>query len=540
MRATDRRCSTIALVAIAILGCEANGSGGPAAAPDPCGYALGMESALHVSESCGVDGGDGSLASPYKTLADATKAAQAGDTIALAPGAYVGGVELAAGINLVGLLDDHVTISGDGEHVLKISGKGSTEVRGLTVMGTAKRGIVVDQTAISLGGVHVKGVGGTGVHVTGSPTVDLIGSRISASAGVGLIAKGTGKVGIIDPIYLPSPRVADGKVGIIDPIYAPGSSIQGNQGGGVAIIDPIYSPAKTDELSVAHLLVKATDIDANGGFGIALYGAGAIIERSAIRNTIKGAKGPWADGILVAMGKGKAAQTPDIHIDESSLVLDNGRTGVLVMGPSKVLVDGEISGNKFCGAWAGNPMSLFHVRAKATLHGNKMVGLTVSKGADLRVDGATISGTTVMMLKNAKGEVMKVADGIGVYDGARATVKKAHISGNARAAVVIHAAAQKKDADGNGLVDARGNPELDVQIEGCTMTGNKHGIVVNGAPEPPQYVSANTRERGDGKQNGSGGTDVTPAEDPPDDLGVQTEFCTGDNGGDEGCAPAFE
>ncbi len=543
MRATNRTSIAIgiAIITAALSACESNAHTGPTITPDPCGYAIGMDSALHVSQTCGVTDGDGSVTSPYGTLAAAVAAAQPGDTIAMAPGAYLGGIELAAGVNLVGLLDEHVTISGDGEHVLKISGKGSSEVRGLTVKGAAKRGIVVDQTAISLGGVFVDGIGGTGIHVTGSPTVDLIGSRINESAGVGLIAKNTGKVGIIDPIYLPAPRVADGKVGIIDPAFSPSSSIQGNKGGGVAIIDPIYNPSKNDEAAFAHLLIKATDIDGNGGFGVALYGAGAIIERSAIRNTIKAAKGPWADGILVA--KGKSAQTPDLRIDETSMVLDNARTGVLVLGPSNVIIDGEISGNGFCGSWAGNPGAVVRVRAKATLHGNKMVGITVSKGADLQVHGATISGTREMTLTGPDGSV-KVADGIGVYDGARATVMKAHLSGNARAALVIHAAAQKKDDAGNVVVDNSGNPELDVQVEGCLLKGNKFGIVVNGSTAPPAFAAANTREvkDSDDKNNGpSNGGKVKPAQDPnQDDLGVQTEFCAGDNGGDEGCAPSFE
>ena len=140
---------TMAATAVA---CEAT-TGGGGGAPDACAYALGTESALHVSQTCGVAGGDGSIASPYGTLAEAAAAAEVGSTIALAPGAYVGGIELAAGVNLVGFLDEHVSITGDGEHVLAIKGAGKTEVRGLTVTGAAKRGIVVTDTAITLGAI---------------------------------------------------------------------------------------------------------------------------------------------------------------------------------------------------------------------------------------------------------------------------------------------------------------------------------------------------------------------------------------------------
>lgn len=515
-------------LALAVLAaaCDLTGGDTPAVPSNSCAFALGTEAALHVSQSCGVDGADGSVARPYRTLAEAAAAAEAGDTIALAPGAYVGGVELAGGVKVVGLIDEHVSVSASGEHVLKFTGKGSSEVRGVTVSGAAARGIMVDGSAISLGGVHVKDVGGVGVYVIGADAVDLIGSRITGSAGVGLIVKGSGKVGIIDPTYSPSPRGIDSKVGIIDPTYAPNSVIAGNKGGGVAIIDPTYSPIKSDEVTVAHLLVKATDIDGNGGFGIALYGAGALIERSAIRNTAKGAKGPWADGILITMGA--TNEVPDLRIDAGSVVLDNARTGVLVMSAARVALEGDVSGNGFCGAWVGAQGARFDALAKATLHRNRMVGITASKGADLRITGATITGTRIHTIDGPDGKI-DVADGIGVYDGARATVTNARIEENARAAVVVHAAATVKDVNGDEV--------LDVIIEGCTMKANGYGIIVNGAPEPPAYAAANSRDDGDGHK-GTGAP--APGQDEDGNLGVQTEFCSGENSDEAGCAPSVE
>lgn len=518
--APSRRLGLAAALGLTLLvaGCvPSDGDGGDNGGngPDPCAFALGSESAIHVSETCGSLTGDGSAAAPFANLAQAVAVAKAGDTIALSVGVYAGGVTLPVDVQLTGFEADKTTVRGDGAQVLLVSGGGATAISGLTLEGKAERGLVVEKAALKLSGVRVQGLKGHGVYVTGSPSVEIRSSTIRANGGTGVVVKASGLVGIIDPIHAPVPRDLDAP-GALGAGFGPASLIQGNLGGGVAIIDPIHKP-KSDGTSAWDLLLKATDVQGNRGFGVALYGASAQVVRSAIRDTVKADNGAWADGLLIA--KAAAGDTLSVSVDAQSVLVGNGRAGLLAMAAAKVAIAGEVSRNGGSGAWAKGAGASITAAVTALFYQNAMVGLSVSKNAELIVDGARILGTTEAPVNNS---TAKAADGIGIYEGARARVDKAIIEGNARAGVVVHNAGK-----------VAGTGALDVVITGCSIKGNKYGIVINGSDDEADYATQN--DTAPASKDGEPGTGQAGGrKDLSSDLEVQTDLC--EDG--EACAPA--
>ncbi len=539
----DRRLALLFACLSLIGACDPSGAdtGG-----DVCGadaYAHTTGDAVYVSASCAaLSGGgtaNGSLAKPFADLSGAIAAATPGQTILVAAGTYAGPVLLADGVHLIGAGSDRTTVAATGDHVVRITGSASTAVSGVSIQGGATTGISVTMASVIFDDVIVAGMAGNGIDIEGSATVDLKSTALIGNGGVGLVARGTGKVSIIEPTFSPVPTGGTDVIGIIEPTFSPKSHIADNSGGGIAIIEPTFAP-KGDDVEEAALVVRSTDIDGNGRFGIGLWSAGARIEKSAIRNTIRGAKGMFADGILVAAAKNAAAAAVPVKItiDAESLLVGQKRTGILVTTATNLTVAGVVAANGQCGIWASGASTVVHVSAGAMLHGNGMVGVAVSKGADLRVDGATIQQTTLFDT-GAGGEDGAMGDGIGVYDGARATIANTELRDNTRAAIVIQ----------NPAETINGDP--DVLIEGTVVVGGKYGVVLNGAPMPESMAAGYERGDGDAKSDESdagandpgqdagagGGTDTAPAFGAPaGDLPVETSMCDAE-AGDTACVP---
>ncbi|MCO4760955.1 MAG: hypothetical protein KC502_05585 [Myxococcales bacterium] len=482
-----------------------------------------------VGEDCAA--GDGSVQRPFNQISDALALAKSGDAVVLGPAQYDGGFVLPEGVHLVAALNGTVVIRGGAGVV--VDGKGVTTIRGVVVDAAVDAGIEATGGSLRLEKVVVRkttssGKLGHGVVASELARLTLISTQLLDNKGLGLLARKTSKVQIIEPIYLPSPRNAAGKFGIIEPIYQPQSQISGNGLGGVAIIEPIYSPVGSP-----NVLVDSTHIANNGGFGVGLWGASARISNSAIVHTKVGPGGPWADGVMLVGGL-SGGKSVGVQIDARSVIANNRRTGVSMLTRASLQVGADISRNRLCGIWAG-AASLVTVTGDAGLGGNTLVGVAVAEGADLFLDGATVSGTVAQSL-GSRGANTDAGDGIGVFDGARATIRNAQLKNNARAAVLVHQ--PKKKADGSP----------DVEITGSLMTGSKYAVVVNGSPAPSyaasnQYQAADDTDTNGSGEQGSGSSGGRNAGNPPESpedktnasMPVKTKIC--EDGGE--CKPDF-
>ena len=479
---------------------------------------------LRVSSQCGTANGTGSATVPFATISAALAAAQTGDTVVVAAGTYTESLDVKAGVNLVGAGATAVRVQPKTGAAIAIKGTGATKISGIGVynavgfgIGISEgaevvlQGVRVEKTVAAAQGTHL----GYGVAATGAKSVSLQGCQLVGNSAVGLVSSGSGPISIIDPLFLKNPIASArgaGTVGIIDPLFTPQSQITGNQGGGVAIIDPLFAP--TSDASVAALTVSATDIAANGKYGIALYGASATISRTAIRAT-KGNQGDAADGLIVAPRQTALANAVAlaVNVDETSIITGNGRAGVLATGKCDVVVAAEVSLSGRGGVWAQGDTAKMRITKTAVLAQNAMVGVAVTAGATLELTGARVVDTKVVAyVPPAGGTKVDLGDGIGVFGKARGSVRDAVLKGNPRAGVIGHDCA----ANSSGLPD--------LQVENTSITGSKYGVVIAG-----KYSQSNASASAAPKDKGNSYADVAN-ESADEDLAVQESPCDGGKG----------
>lgn len=477
--------------------------------------------AVHVSVGCGLDSNDGTFSRPFRSLEAAVKAAKPGDTVVVAAGTYDTGVTVPAGVHVAGVGASTVRLEPGTGPAMAIEGSGTSRIAGIGVYNAIGFGISVSKGAdATLVGVRVEktqagkdvGMQGHGVAANGAKKVTLEGCQLVGNIGVGLVVQASGPVSIIDPLFLKDPTASargTGKVGIIDPLFVPKSQVTGNQGGGVAIIDPLFAPAS--DATAPDLTMTATDVSANSKFGVALYGAGASISRSAIRGT-KGNQGDAADGLIVTSRQKPSDKDPvlSVKVDAASVLTGNGRAGVLATTGAEVEVAAEVSLSGRGGVWAQGEKAKVRLTKTAVLAQNTMVGVAVTAGATLDVTGARVSDTKVYnYMPPGGGLAVELADGIGVFGKARGSVKDAVLKGNPRAGVIGRDLA----VDGNGL------PEL--KIENTQISGSKYGVVITG-----KYGQANVAGTTAAKDKGNS-YDGVSNESSEEDLTVQESPCEG-------------
>ncbi len=384
-------------------------------------------SALYVSASAGSSSGDGTAARPFAHIADALKLANSGTTIAIAAGSYAEALTVPAGVSLTGTGAAHVLISGGSDTAIRIAGSGATALQDLAVVSATGAGIRASGgVALQLIRVQISGVvanatdPGHGLALDGAASADLQDCTIRDNSGVGVYAHASGHVSIIDPLFVPGDALA--------------------------------------------LTLQATDIAANGHFGIAAFGGDVTISGSAIHGIIA----PDGDGILIGSGKATPVVPAAIHIT-SSLVSGNARAGVLVTGPAALQFAAESSANGHGGLWAQHPSASITTDASALIARNTLIGIAASNGARLEITGSRIADTQAFVYTPAGATTtVSAADGIGVYTNAHGVVTGATLSGNSRAAVLAKDCASAAD----------GSPDL--AVTNCTISGSKWGIVVNG------------------------------------------------------------
>lgn len=112
-----------------------------------------------------------------------------------------------------------------------------------------------------------------------------------------------------------------------------------------------------------------------------------------------------------------------------------------------------------------------------------------------------------------------MADGIGVYQGASATLNNTFLLDNPRAAVVVHQANERPDGS------------ADVTLEGCTLKGGTHTAVFNGTEIPSSAAAANNKAT-----TGEGGA-VGDGYVAKGSLEVMGAYCP-DGGAASSCTPS--
>lgn len=424
------------------------------------------------------------------------------------------------------VLADGQTLSGDREKTVVtcptdadcVRLQKSGVVRGVQLKDGGGHGVVGGGTSVSVEDSKITGMKGDGLHAEGPVSILVQKTEISGNAGRGIYAKGIGSLSVIDPVYSPKAFLSDTPIGVIDPVYQPASVIADNGQGGIAVIDPVYSP-KSDKFSDA-ISVTNTMIRGNGRYGIGLWGSALSLSNSVITTTKTTKGGPWADGLLVAKGS-KTTELAAILVQDSSVISGNGRTGILVATSAKVDVAGRVQNNGLGGIWAHGDKTVVTLGKATMIHGNRAVGVVVTQGADLQLDGSTIAASK---LHQFAGET-SMGDGIGVYNGARATIRNAELLDNERAAIVVHSA--KKNGSG----------EADVVVDGCNMSGSEYTFVINGAPVPAAAAAENNKAESSSDNTGtssssssgssSGGQAKSNGYTSNASLPVQTGYCEG-------------
>ncbi len=484
---------------------------------DTTAYPSASGSVLRVSAACGQEGGNGSSGAPFRTISAALSAATPGTTIVVAEGNYGESLSIPAGVSVVGIGMDKVVVEPFlAKGGILVSGTGATRITGLTVTGATGFGIGVQTAEVALSNVRVTKTNasgadqpGHGISAQGAARLDLQGCQLTNNDGVGLVAQGCGPVSIIDPLFSKNPTgTARGKpgstVGIIDPLFLPHSVVKDNAGGGVAIIDPLFMTG-----GQIALQLTATDVQHNGRYGVALYGAGASLARCAIHGTY-GQANDSADGLVVAPGLAAATSSAAlaVQMDGTSIVTGNGRAGVLVTANATIEIGAEISLNARGGVWAQGAGALVNMSASALVAQNTMVGLAVTAGATLHVDGTRIADTVPrsVVLPAGGTAAVELADGIGIFGQAHGRISGAILSGNKRAGVVARDCATLSN----------GWPDL--VVENTTIGGGQYAVVVNGN-YPTAAVDA--AENGGTGNNFGGVADKTAHADLP----VQDSLC---------------
>lgn len=458
--------SVFTIFCVAVGGCTLTSSttpGNTESFPDVNG-----QPALYVSAVHGSDGGDGSRERPFARIQSAIDAAKSGTTIAIAAGTYSENLKLPAGISLQGTpgMTDFLASSATSlatviEGSIAVTGKGTSVIGTLFVTGAKGAGISIETASAKLSRIMVVANQGDGISLSSSENVSLDTCIIRDNTGIGLVARGSGKVTIIDPLFHIDPRKGTFANSIIDPLFLPNSVISGNAGGGVSIIDPLFltDPTK-DALSLTSTLISK-----NGKFGVAIYGGSASI----VSSSIDGHSASDADGIRIGRASVPTSGIFTVSVDSKSVVNASGRAGILVSAPVKLICAAAVVGSGHGGIWGQDAETTLELGETTALVHNKLVGVAVSNGATLNMKGGTIALTQPFeFLPNGATETVQLADGVGVYGHAHGQVVGTLFSDNPRAAVLAKGCAQKSD----------GSPDL--IVDKCSISGSKWGVVING------------------------------------------------------------
>jgi len=372
-----------------------------------CGWSA-PSSALRV-DAAASEGGDGSTARPFRTIAAALAAAKDGDTLALAEGTYVEDVSIDRRVTLHGVCPEKTLIRGvssaDGAAAILV--RADATIAGLAITGPA-RGVMVDGANASLSELHVHDTGelGIGARAVGR-TVTIRRVSIERVRDAGIASNG-GTLSVDDAVIR---DVTDGPGAVSGyGIYAGGSSstkstgearvrrvIVERAGAGIVTLGATLTVAEAwvhdlagaeaVGIGMPHAAPLPSKISIDGAViedtasnGIAAIEAPLEVRTTTVRRTK--ASGIYAFGTTAAIASSmvRDATGRGVSIDGSSATV--GRT---------IVTDTRATSGQGCGACAaadpstGKRLELVDV----ILRGNAIGGVGVD-GVTLVVDGARL------------------------------------------------------------------------------------------------------------------------------------------------------
>lgn len=424
--------------------------------------------AHYVSAACGQTGGSGSTARPWNTIGAAAQRAKAGESIAVAAGTYTESVQLPAGVTLVGVATDQVVIQPKSGLGFLVQGGGATTLAQLTVKGATGAAISVSGGAVALHRVRATGTrqlneaGGSGLQVLDAPTVLVQDSVLDGNDGAGVLAQNCGAVLVIGTNGV-KPRGAT-NADVVDDAFAPTSRIEGNKSTGIAVLTTMTAPAT----GKASLTLVGTDVRGNYATGVMLRGVHAVIVRSALRETAVPEKGDWGDGLAVVPPIAGTTAQSFVDIDAESMLANNARSGMLLIGDAHATVSGGVCCNGSVGLAVQNG-AVAALTQSARIAKNKALNVLINSSGQLFAKGATIAESlAAKWAEPRRGMVSWAADGILVSSQGRVSLDGVQFVDNPRVALLLKGCAAKAD----------GSP--DVSITNCTFQNSKYGVALVG------------------------------------------------------------
>lgn len=200
----------------------------------------------------------------------------------------------------------------------------------------------------------------------------------------------------------------------------------------------------------AQVVLRGGLFEDNRGAGILVLGG--RVELASPATVVRGGASttPTDDGVVVGAIEGGP---PGSLLGEALEVEGVGRIGVLVDDARVELVRARLVGNAGGGLWAQRSSAQVDL-AETELGSNGFVGVGATLGARLDLRDSTVRGTTLVDTRAGR-----IGDGVGVFEGATASISGNRIVDNARAGVLFDAS--------SGLVSENivRAPEIGVQLQ---------------------------------------------------------------------------
>jgi len=230
--------------------------------------------------------GDGSEAAPFTTVQAAVDAAPSNGIVAVAEGVYVGDVTLDKPVQLWGRCPSLVElVGGVDQTVFIVEGASASAVRSLAISGSGRGIRASGALDVQVDRVWIHDTARRGVSVVngfGPTSLEVVGSLVEASVGMGVYALGT-------EVTVRSSEVRDVVQGPPD--------TEGSYENGFGVM----SRAEINTLDPAVVLVEGSTIRQNHYAGVFSLGGQLTVRDTAVHDTQQTPEGQRGVGIFVQL-----------------------------------------------------------------------------------------------------------------------------------------------------------------------------------------------------------------------------------------------
>lgn len=307
--------------------------------------------------------GDGTIAAPYATIAEALAAATTGTTIALAPGTYAEAIAVPEGVTVRGACAATTVLAPAAGPEPAVSLVDRSSLRDVRVAPTGRAGVRVRSGEARLESVVVSGAQYEGVRVDGGA---LLAARSLAVENVGPNALGRAAGGIV--------ALAGSSVDLERVV------VRGAVGFGIVAS---YAPTMLRAVDSAVYGTQADAVSEMSGFGIAIvWGATASLARVAT-------EGNAGVGIAV-IGEGSSATGDHLVARRTTVARDGTGYGMHAgrlasLSVSRSLVEQDALGGVLCAS--GATMQI----ADSVVRDHRPFGVSAEERCSLTIDRALVA-----------------------------------------------------------------------------------------------------------------------------------------------------